>query len=274
VHWHGFPNAISFFDGEPNASLAVPVARTFEYFYRPVREGTYLYHCHFEDTEHITMGMTSVVFVRPAGGANYAYNDPASNADPALRTPDPSTQFDRQFVMFMSDMDTTEHDNLRDVQENDFSDFSANYFLLNGRAYPDTLLPNGDPTLPLQRMSSLITCNTGERVLLRFASLSFNIHAIQSPGIPLRVIGKDARLLRGRNGEDQSYLTHTVYIGPGETTDVIFTAPSVTTQTTYRLGSRNFDQLSNDGVPGAGGMQTEIRVYPAGTLGPQVGLNG
>lgn len=274
VHWHGFPNAISFFDGEPNASIAVPVARTFEYFYRPIREGTYLYHCHFEDTEHITMGMTSVVLVRPAGGANYAYNDPTSNADPTLRTPDPSTQFDREFVMFLTDMDTTEHDHLRDVQENDFSDFHANYFLLNGRAYPDTLLPNGDASLPEQPVSSVVNCNAGERVLLRFASLSFNVHAIQVPGIPLRVIGKDARLLRGRNGEDQSYFTHTIHIGAGETTDAIFTAPNVSSPTTYRLASRNFNQLSNGGGTDAGGMLTEIRVNPAGTLGPQVGLNG
>jgi FtsP/CotA-like multicopper oxidase with cupredoxin domain len=163
------------------------------------------------------------------------------------------------------------HDNLANVQENDFSDFKANYWTLNGRAYPDTLEPNG--WRPAQPVSSLINVNAGDRVLLRFASLSFEIHSMQAPGIPFTVVGKDARLLRGRNGENQAYQTHTVYIGAGETTDVIFTAPNVSTLTTYPLISRNHHQLNNNGGTAAGGMLTEIRVNPAGTLPPQTTFN-
>jgi FtsP/CotA-like multicopper oxidase with cupredoxin domain len=260
VHWHGFPNAISFFDGEPNASVAVPVARNFDYFYRPRDPGTYMYHCHFEDVEHIQMGMTGVIFVRPSLGPNYAYNDPG-------------TQFDRQFVMLVTEIDANVHDGLAAVQEFDWTEYKPEYFFLNGRAYPHTLLPNNDPSLPNQPYSSLITANAGDRVLLRFVNLGFYQHAVQTPGIPLRVIGADARLLRGRGGEDLSYRTHTVYIGPGESRDVLFTAPAVSSPTTYALHDRNYHYLTNNGGAAAGGVMTEIRVYPAGTLGPQAGPN-
>ena len=65
LHWHGFVNAIPLFDGVPELSLAVPVGRDLSYFYRPHDAGTYMYHCHFEDVEHVQMGMTGMVFIRP-----------------------------------------------------------------------------------------------------------------------------------------------------------------------------------------------------------------
>ena len=65
IHWHGFRNPLALFDGVPEASISVPVNRDFPYFYPARNEGTYMYHCHFEDVEHVTMGMTGVVFVRP-----------------------------------------------------------------------------------------------------------------------------------------------------------------------------------------------------------------
>ncbi len=33
------------------------------------------------------------------------------------------------------------------IQVNDWTDFDPSFCLLNGRAYPDTLAPNGDPTV-------------------------------------------------------------------------------------------------------------------------------
>jgi FtsP/CotA-like multicopper oxidase with cupredoxin domain len=83
LHWHGFRNVIPFFDGEPTGSISVPVGRDFTYIYRAHEPGTYMYHCHVEDVEHVHMGMTGLVFVRPLQDGNtslypsgkYAYND-------------------------------------------------------------------------------------------------------------------------------------------------------------------------------------------------------
>jgi FtsP/CotA-like multicopper oxidase with cupredoxin domain len=58
LHWHGFRNAIPFFDGEPHGSVSVPVGKEFIYVFRAHEPGTYMYHCHVEDVEHVHMGMT------------------------------------------------------------------------------------------------------------------------------------------------------------------------------------------------------------------------
>ena len=65
LHWHGFKNVIAFFDGEPTGSIAIPAGQTFTYVYMSHDPGTYMYHCHVEDVEHVQMGMTGLVFVRP-----------------------------------------------------------------------------------------------------------------------------------------------------------------------------------------------------------------
>jgi hypothetical protein len=52
-------------------------------------------------------------------------------------------------------------------------------------------------------------------------------------------------------------------------TDAIFVAPSASSVTTYRLYSRNLDELHNPGLGGLGGQMTDVRIHPAGTLAPQ-----
>lgn len=270
VHWHGFRNAISLFDGVPEVSVAVPPNRTFPYFYRPHDPGTYMYHCHFEDVEHVQLGMTGIVFVRPSqngtslgGFTKFAYNDG-----------DGSTGFDREFALLLNEIDPRPHDNLLALQEFVWTDYKPSYWIINGRAYPDTIKPNGDPSLPSQPLSSLIQVNGGDRALLRFASLGYEQHAMQLPGISMTVVGEDATLLRGPGGADLSYSTGTVYIGPGESRDVLFTAPAFVgpgeTDTTvlpgqafnrYLLGNRRYATQTNGGAPGLGGMVTEVRVY-------------
>jgi FtsP/CotA-like multicopper oxidase with cupredoxin domain len=273
IHWHGFRNPIALFDGVPEVSIAVPVARNFPYFYRPHDPGTYMYHCHFEDSEHVQMGMDGIVFVRPAqdgtalgGFTKFAYNDG-----------DGSTGFDREWALLLNEIDERPHDGLLAVQEFVWSDYNPSYWIINGRAYPDTILPNNDPSLPKQPISSLIQINAGERGLLRFANLGYEQHAMQMPGITMKVVGEDATLLRGPAGADLSYMTTTLYIGPGEARDVLFTAPAYVgpgPYDTYLLKNRSYHKLVNGSDTGhpdyaPGGMMTEVRVYPAGTLPAQ-----
>ena len=125
--------------------------------------------------------------------------------------------------------------------------------------------------------SSLVTCNAGEKVLLRFVNLGFAEQTMSLTGIQARVVGRDATLLRGRNGSDLTYMTDSVLIGPGESLDAIFTAPSVapppgSDYATYLLYNRNYGRQNNGGSTGYGGQMTEIRVYP-GTLPPQTAPN-
>lgn len=298
VHWHGFRNATPFFDGEPNSSVSVPIGREFTYIYRPHEPGTYMYHCHVEDVEHVHMGMTGLLFVRPAqDGTAYTYNG-RTFTQFAYNDGDGSTGFDREFAMFLSEVWAEAHWADSHIQLPEWSDYRPDFNLLNGRVYPDTLAPNGsvDPFNPVraangdmippvdangnelthlkyQPYSSLVQCEPGEQVLLRFANLGFTRQSMTLAGIKMRVVGKDATLLRGRNGEDLSYETDTISIGAGESFDVIFTAPpfqggGANGYDTYMLFNRNFNRTVNGA--GIGGQATEIRVFPSGTLGPQL----
>jgi FtsP/CotA-like multicopper oxidase with cupredoxin domain len=290
-------------------SISVPIGRDFPYFYHPHDPGTYMYHCHFEDVEHVQMGMTGTVFVRPAqnktgnaagapiargypgdpspygtGGPTaplgYVYNDGVALGDPR------STAYDREFSIFLNEIWAEAHYNDAHIQESDWSDFHADFYLMNGRSYPDTLEPNGGgtdgttgdlippagrPELQYQPISSLIQCKAGERVLLRFVNLGYTQPAMRLSGIPMHVVGKDATPLRGRgsldlrDGADTSYTTDTVYLGAGESYDAIFTAPNKTGAgyDTYLLYNNAMGTLTQPGGPGLGGQMTEVRVYAA-----------
>jgi FtsP/CotA-like multicopper oxidase with cupredoxin domain len=288
LHWHGFRNVIPFFDGEPTGSVSVPAGREFTYVFRPRDPGTYMYHCHVEDVEHVHMGMTGLVFVRPAQDGNttwypsgrYLYNDG-----------DGSTGYDREYAMFLSEVWAEAHWADAHIQLPEWSDYRADFAMINGRVYPDTVAPNGSvdpfnpvhdangdlippaghPELQYQPLSSLVTCNSGERVALRFSNLGFRESAMTVAGIRLRVVGRDATPMRGRDGTDTSYETDTINVGPGESYDVIFTAPpkvGAGAFDTYYLYNRSFARSNNLADGGFGGQATEIRVYASG-LGPQ-----
>jgi hypothetical protein len=91
---------------------------------------------------------------------------------------------------------------------------------------------------------------------------------------PLTVVAKDAALLK--NGSVRNYITtNSVDVGPGESRDVIFTAPAYASglpggsdshgaYNTYLFYDRDYRDAGNAGGPGLGGMVTEIRVYQSG----------
>jgi hypothetical protein len=65
VHFHGYPNASSFYDGVPDASLAINIGASFTYYYYAPDAGTYFWHCHITPPEHLQMGMVGQLYVRP-----------------------------------------------------------------------------------------------------------------------------------------------------------------------------------------------------------------
>ncbi len=65
IHFHGYPNASSFFDGVPDASVAISIGASFTYYYLAPDAGTYFWHCHISPPEHLQMGMVGQIYVRP-----------------------------------------------------------------------------------------------------------------------------------------------------------------------------------------------------------------
>jgi hypothetical protein len=79
IHFHGYPNASAFYDGVPEASVAINIGASFTYYYLAPDAGTYFWHCHITPPEHLQMGMVGQLHVRPrqdrvpAGGNLYTY---------------------------------------------------------------------------------------------------------------------------------------------------------------------------------------------------------
>jgi FtsP/CotA-like multicopper oxidase with cupredoxin domain len=270
IHWHGFPNAASVFDGVPDSSIVINMGASLTYYYNAKDAGTYMYHCHVEAAEHMQMGMLGNLYVRPrqnrcltngspcppghVDGNKYAFNDG-----------DGTTRYDVEVPIQIGSFDPDFHDASFNVQPLPFAGMRDRYFLLNGRGYPDTVNPAVLSTVdPLgkeqfsQPVSSLITAAPGERILLRISNLNVTqFNTLGTNGIPMEVVGLDARLLRDGAGNNMYYTTNSVTLGGGQSADVILVAPA--TPGTYFLYSTNLDRLAND-AENFGGMMTEIRV--------------
>ena len=319
LHWHGFRNAIPFYDGVPESSIAVAIGHDFTYVYRPKDAGTYMYHCHFEDVEHVTMGMHGIVFVKPDPNDPNAQNAVTRGADgtktaltlgqyqqkayaPSDGDTDGESWFDREYAIMLSEIDTRAHFGDAHIQATDWTDFHADMWTMNGRAYPDTLQPNGvrdtEGNLKAQSegllvdaglgkvqtdlqpvdgsrlfsnpLSSLVQASPGERILIRFANLGFLNHTIVFPGLSVEVLGRDARFVPDTA---QRRATDSIQIGPGESRDVFFTAPD--TPDAYPFYDRGMSHYagSQDGTNAwVGGQRSEVRVIA--NLAPQLKPNG
>jgi FtsP/CotA-like multicopper oxidase with cupredoxin domain len=187
VHFHGYPNASSFFDGVPDASIAINIAGSFTYYYTAPDAGTYFWHCHITPPEHLEMGMVGQLYVRPRQNrltssdslytALVAANKKAA-VDPAAtgttcsdilctgQTPVPpsdtgavgggkyayndgdgSTRFDVEYPIQMMGFDPNFHYVGMTFNPEAFADMKDKYFMLSGRGYPDTVNPQPITTM-------------------------------------------------------------------------------------------------------------------------------
>lgn len=279
VHFHGFPQAATVFDGVPESSISINMGASLTYHYNIVEPGTYMYHCHVEATEHMQMGMLGNLYVMPAqnelpagtplrngfvhaAGNQYVYNDG-----------DGSTRYDVEYPIQIGSFDAEFHDASMNVQPLPFALMRDTYPMLNGRGYPDTV--SQTPLTPpaenggkvSQPVSSLISATAGQKILLRISNLNItNFYTLSALGLPMQVLGGGARLLRGPDpdgdgplvGKDLYYHTNSVTLGGGEAVDVLIDTAGVAAGT-YFLYTTNLQYLSN-GAEDFGGMMTEIVV--------------
>jgi len=312
VHFHGYPNASAFYDGVPDASVAINIGASFTYYYLAPEAGTYFWHCHITPPEHLQMGMVGQIYVRPrqnrvpttstlyaalqrqqtdprtacngsadilcsnplpAGGDNgqaggyaggvatkrYAYNDG-----------DGSTRYDVEYPLQMHGFDPNFHFVGMTFNPEGFADMKDKLFLLNGRSYPDTIMPGPLKTPSTdgvnhfsQPMDSIINIPAGGRALLRISSLDVSEYqTLASLGIPMQVIALNAKLLRDQAGNNMYYTTNSITLGGGESLDVILDASDTAKYppgSVFYLYTPNLDHLSND-AENFGGLMTEVRV--------------
>jgi FtsP/CotA-like multicopper oxidase with cupredoxin domain len=295
VHYHGFPNASAIFDGLPESALSINQQATITYYYNNIEPGTYMYHCHVEATEHMQMGMLGNLYVDPIQnqtgyGASPAATVAAQEGGPGpqgyvYNDGDGSTAYDVEYAIQLQAFDKEFHDASRDTQPLPFADMRDSYPTLNGRGYPHTTLtgnlhdcdgstPGGGP-IPCppnhpdgadidqessQPLDSLIQATVGQKVLIRMSNLGVvNHYTMAVLGIPMKVVGRGARLLRGHGqavGDNVFYDTNVVNLGGGESVDIILDTAGVQPGT-YYLYSTNLNMLSNNDND-YGGYMTEI----------------
>jgi hypothetical protein len=212
VHFHGYPNASAFYDGVPDASVAINIGGSFTYYYLAPEAGTYMWHCHISPPEHLQMGMVGQIYVRPrqnAGTSATLYAEaqadqldlsrkcsatdilcsvqlPPANTVArvagkkyAFDDGDGSTAYDVEYPIQMHGFDPNFHFVGMTFNPESFADTKDKYFLLNGRSYPDTINPapmhtqSTDGTQHYsQPLSTVINIPLGGKALLRFSDLN------------------------------------------------------------------------------------------------------
>src|SRR5438105_1294922 len=252
VHFHGYPNASTFYDGVPDASVAINIGGSFTYYYLAPDAGTYFWHCQLTPPAYLQMGMVGQLYVRPrqnrvssgqplyaalqtqqndlrtacnsatdilcsnplpavntgaTGGGKYAYNDG-----------DGSTAYDVEYPIQIHGFDPNFHFVGMTFNPEGFSDMKDKYFLLNGRSYPDTVTPGPLATQSVdgsvhfsQPLPAIINIKAGQKALLRISDLDVTEYqTLASLGIPMKVIGYNAKLLRDQAGNNLYYTTNSI----------------------------------------------------------------
>jgi hypothetical protein len=303
VHFHGYPNASSFYDGVPDASVAINIGGSFTYYYMAPDAGTYFWHCHITPPEHLQMGMVGQIYVRPRqnrwngnlyAGLTAQQSDLRTKCDasdilcsnplPAVNTGasntgaqkyayndgDGSTRYDVEYPLQMHGFDPNFHFVGMTFNPEGFTDMKDKYFLLNGRSYPDTVRTGAQTAMSSdgsmhysQPLSSVINIPAGGRALLRISCLDVSEYqTLASLGIPMTVVGYNAKLLRDQAGNNMYYNTNSITLGGGESLDVILDASNSTlypSGSVFYLYTPNLDHLSND-AENFGGLMTEVHI--------------
>ncbi len=320
VHFHGYPNASSFYDGVPDASVAINIGASFTYYYLAPDAGTYFWHCHITPPEHLQMGMVGQVYVRPrqnrVPGSMTLYaglqqqqldnrtkcdstvdilcSNPLPPSNATARAPlgrlcsgavaanetaqgkyayndgDGSTCYDVEYPLQIHGFDPNFHFVGMTFNPEGFADMKDKYFLLNGRSYPDTVTSGPMATTSAdgamhysQPLPSIINIPAGGRALLRISDLDVTEYqTLASLGVPMTVIGINAKMLRDQAGNNLYYNTNSITLGGGESLDVILDASNTTLYpkgSVFYLYTPNLDHLSND-AENFGGLMTEVHI--------------
>ncbi len=206
----------------------------------------------------------------PDSGAKHVNNKSGAPTLYAYNDGDGSTAYDVEYPIQIHGFDPNFHFVGMTFNPEAFVDMQDKYFLLNGRSYPDTV--NAGPQLTQssdgrvhysQPLNSLINIPVGGKALLRISDLDVTEYqTLASLGIPMHVIGNNAKLLRDQAGNSTAYYSNSITLAGGESLDVILDASDTTAYkagNVFYLYTPNLDHLSND-AENFGGLMTEVHI--------------
>jgi len=300
IHLHGIHtttqndgfNEFSFEAPVPNGATYFPVT----YYFLAEHAGTYMYHCHVEASEHVHMGLYGALIIRPPGYAAqrgikpYVYDGRHNDwFDINSATGQP-----QEFVLLTSEYDSRLHGMVGSGLGFHMPEFRPDYYLLNGRSFPDTIRPinstqfftdgiadvgpfprwSGPPRGWVAGSNNYATYNAlvavdlgnkgrpegfGKKFLLRWIGLGFTHTPMHIHGWHFRQVGKDANAIPVSAQYTGEY---TLNLASGSTYDLIISADCKA-----GVGMYSTQSISAQGVHGAA-------AGVAGSLGGTGILNG
>jgi FtsP/CotA-like multicopper oxidase with cupredoxin domain len=184
VHWHGLilPNVM---DGPAHITQEpIQNGSSYRYEFTAVQSGTYFYHTHDHVDRQQALGLYGAMIIEP-------------------READPSVHADHEYTLLLQEWLLREGLTYPAMP---MDGGMANYFTINGRAFPST------DTLPMR---------VGETLKVRFiGSNNGFIHPMHIHGGPFQVVAIDGQTLQ----PSARYDADTVNVGPGQRFDVVWKA--------------------------------------------------
>jgi len=241
IHLHGM-DADTKDDGDPATSFSLAHMQTFPYTVVADHAGTYIYHCHETDVIHVQMGMYGLVVVRPKDSSQTAWTG--------------GPRYDKTVSWLLSELDSSWHKNV--PKHDTVADtihvppYRPSYFLINGKS--DSQI-SGDTSIELH-------ASVGNEVYVRLANIGFFYDRIIFPaGLHARIIDSDGRPL------EDSILTDTVEIAPGERYGVMLSVKEATTgRAVLQYVNMNTDSVWNTQYVSIILPSQSVKVNPAKTL--------
>jgi plastocyanin len=138
------------------------------------------------------MGMYGALILKPGDGSQSTYA-----GGPA---------YDRGYTMVLSELESDARARIQQGAGFDASTYTPNYFLMNGRAYADTLAD----------ASSVLRADLDQRVLIQVVNAGLTPHSMHLHGYHFQIVGRQGR--PWPNGP----LKDTVLVAPGDAYDLIY----------------------------------------------------
>ncbi len=209
--------------------------------------GSFLYESGSDPELQVQMGLFGMIVVRPVqpagGGAQAWAYDHVTPADvlagqDAEQVLEPGSIYNRnnEYVLMLSELDPDLHVSVEQGRVSNSDEvtapYAARYFLINGRAFPDTIAPNHAAWLPSQPYGGLARVQPYDAganplpALLRYVSVGQDTYPFHPHSNHEKVIGMDGTYLSD-GAADLSMDRFAIVVNPGQTQDALFSWTNV-----------------------------------------------
>ena len=218
-----FPGHVAASSGGVAGELTqeAPPGGTVTYTFTASEPGTYQYHSGTQPDLQVEMGLYGALIVEPTAATSPCTASAYNHAE---------TCFDREYLFLLSEIDMDIHQ-AAEQQAGGIGPivlpagaYRSEYWLMNGRAAPDTMAAAGTALLPSQPYNIIPRMHPGEKLLLRVVGAGRELHPFHTHGNHAQVLARDGRILLSETDDKKlaGPLLFTIPSVPGGTVDAIF----------------------------------------------------